>query len=78
MNELATTSAEPALIMFEERPRECVVPGCGGAVVRRSLGVGQAAYRCTRCFRRYEAKRHAPDTRSRLRRMVDEFISWRE
>ncbi len=66
------------VIEVEERPVNCVIDGCGGAVVRHSLGGGQSVYRCLRCFRRYQAASALPETRSRLRRMVDEFVSWRE
>lgn len=66
------------VIEVEKRPVNCVVDGCGGAVVRHSLGSGQSVYRCLRCFRRYQATGAMPDERSRLRRMVDDFVSWRE
>lgn len=41
----------------DERPAVCLAAGCGGAVVRHSLGGGVAIVRCLRCFRRYEVRR---------------------
>lgn len=67
-----------SVIEVEQRPVNCVIDGCGGAVVRHSLGSGQSVHRCMRCFRRYQATGAMPDERSRLRRMVDEFVAWRE
>jgi hypothetical protein len=73
---------EPPVIVLDHRASTCVVAGCGGAVVRHSLGAGQAVHRCARCFRRYEmAPAHRIDQtaeRGRLRRMLDELVSWRE
>jgi hypothetical protein len=73
---------EPPVIVLDHRAAACVVPACGGAVVRHSLGAGQAVHRCARCFRRYEiAPAHRIDQiagRSRLRRLFDELVSWRE
>ncbi|HXK33613.1 MAG TPA: hypothetical protein VNM91_06350 [Dehalococcoidia bacterium] len=57
----------------------CVAPGCGGAVVRHSLGGGQSVRRCVRCFRRYQSRATAEvPPRGRLRRMLDEFVGWRD
>ena len=52
--------------------------GCGGEVVRHSLGCGMAVGRCTRCFARYElaAERDAP--RGRWSAFLHDMISWRE
>jgi hypothetical protein len=68
-----------AVVLVEERTATCTVEGCGGTVVRHSLGGGQSIDRCTRCFRRYEMRsRVAVGERSRLRRVVDEIINWRD
>jgi hypothetical protein len=67
-----------SVIELERRTLICVVRGCGGTVVRHSLGAGQAVDRCTRCFRRYEVTGTEPSLHTRLRRAFDEFISWRE
>ena len=68
-----------SVIELGQRTSVCVVRGCGGAVVRHSLGAGQAVDRCVRCFRRYDVTSAAPEPFStRLRRVVDDFISWRE
>ena len=73
---------ELPVIVLDHRAAACVVPGCGGAVVRHSLGAGQAVRRCVRCFRRYEMTPSESSgqigDRSRLRRMFDELVSWRE
>ena len=62
-----------------ERTSVCVVPDCGGAVVRHSLGGGVAVDRCTRCFRRYEVRASATEQpRGGLRRLLDEFVSWQD
>ena len=68
------------LIELESRTAVCIVPNCGGAVVRHSLGISQAVDRCVRCFRRYRVASGAEShgAQSRLRRFVDEFVSWRE
>jgi hypothetical protein len=66
-----------SIIEVEVRTTRCVVPDCGGAVVRHALGSGQSVDRCVRCFRRYQARDAAPG-RGRVRRMIDEFISWRD
>jgi hypothetical protein len=67
-----------SVIELEHRTHVCVVRGCGGTVVRHSLGGGQAVDRCTRCFRRYETTGEPESLQRRLRRAFDEFISWRE
>jgi hypothetical protein len=64
-----------------ERVSKCVAEGCGGVVVRHSLGGGQAVYRCARCFRRYQftpAASAGPEPQSRLRRFINDFVSWRD
>jgi hypothetical protein len=80
MSEPATLDTHRAIIEVEVRPSACVITNCGGAVVRHSLGGGQAVDRCVRCFRRYRLVPPAdPRTASsKLRRFVDEFVSWRE
>jgi hypothetical protein len=80
MSEPATLHPAAPVIEVEVRTNACIVPGCGGAVVRHSLGGGQAVDRCVRCFRRYRlapasAPEHEP---SKLRRFIDDFVSWRE
>ncbi len=70
-----------SVVELESRVAVCVVSGCGGAVVRHSLGGGQSVHRCMRCFRRYEVVGAAATRalgRSRLRQIIDEFVSWRE
>jgi hypothetical protein len=70
-----------ALIELDTRTAVCTVPECGGAVVRHSLGGAQSVDRCTRCFRRNRLRSAAGNDdaqRGRLRRMLDEFVSWRE
>jgi hypothetical protein len=68
------------IIEFDERPSRCAVLGCAGAVVRHSLGSGQSIDRCTRCFRRYQVRAHvsAPPEKSRFRRALDNFVTWRD
>jgi hypothetical protein len=69
------------VIELDARTPVCTVPGCGGMVVRHSLGGGQSIDRCTRCFRRYQTRGSLDAQiarRSRIRRMFDEFVSWRE
>ncbi len=66
------------VIEVEERPDVCLVPGCGGFVVRHSLGGGVASDRCTRCFRRYQLREGAAAPRGRLRRVFGESVSWKD
>jgi len=78
---MSSTIPQPdglSVIEVDERPDVCLVPGCGGLVVRHSLGGGVAVHRCIRCFRRYQRRDARADARSRLRRMLDEFVSWKE
>jgi hypothetical protein len=78
---MMVTPAAPgaSLIELEHRTRVCVVPRCGGAVFRHSLGAGQAVDRCVRCFRRYETVHAAAESPAgRLRRVLNEIVSWRE
>jgi hypothetical protein len=61
----------------------CVIPECGGPIVRHSLGSGQAVYRCVKCFRRYQSRPAAgevgtPHERGRWRRMLRDFAGWRD
>ena len=60
------------------RITECVE--CGGSVVRHSLGGGQSVDRCMRCFRRYRRRGDLAlaARKGRLRRMLDDFVTWRE
>lgn len=67
-----------SVIEVDERPDVCLVPGCGGLVVRHSLGGGVAVDRCTRCFRRYQLRSAHEGERGRLRRVLDEFVSWKD
>jgi len=81
MTQNATLYANKSLIELDERTAVCVVPGCGGAVVRHSIGISQAVDRCVRCFRRYRvssAAQAAQPSPSKLRRFLDDFVSWRE
>lgn len=60
----------------------CILDGCGGMVVRHSLGGAQAVYRCSRCFRRYQVRsgvaiEEAP-AQGRVRRFLSDFVSWRD
>lgn len=82
-------TAQPALhtqpgviIELPERSPRCVVDGCGGMVVRHSLGGGQAVDRCTRCFRRYRVTLRvvagADAPRGRFQRFLDDFKNWRD
>lgn len=60
----------------------CILDGCGGMVVRHSLGDAQAVYRCTRCFRRYQLRKgtavREASPPGRLRRFLSDFVSWRD
>ena len=79
MTDPATTQKDQAVLDVAERTSVCLVPGCGGAVVRHSLGGGVAVDRCTRCFRRYEARDSAAaQPRGGLRRLLEEFVSWQD
>jgi hypothetical protein len=81
MSNPAVHPESSSVVELESRATVCVVPGCGGAVVRHSLGGGQSVHRCMRCFRRYEvtgARVARAFGRSRLRQLIDEFVSWRE
>ena len=81
MSNPAVHPESSSVVELESRATVCVVSGCGGAVVRHSLGGGQSVHRCMRCFRRYEvtgARATRASGRSRLRQLIDEFVSWRE
>jgi hypothetical protein len=68
-----------SVIELDERTARCVVVGCGGTVVRHSLGAGMSVDRCTRCFRRYQVRRSVdPAMKSRLQRFVHDFKTWRD
>lgn len=57
----------------------CTRGGCGGELVRHSLGCGIAVDRCLRCFTHYDARRElVVQEPGRLRRFIDEIVSWRE
>ncbi len=75
MSDRTALSGDRPFIEVEARTAVCLVPDCGGAVVRHSLGGGQAVDRCARCFRRYRVASAAP---SKIRRWLDDFVSWRE
>ena len=78
MNETIPASNN-AVVFVEARTDSCAFEGCGGKVVRHSLGNGQSVDRCTRCFRRYEVRASSmTEPRSRLRRVVDEIVNWRD
>ena len=73
----------PNVIDVDARVAHCVREGCGGAVVRHSLGGGQSIYRCTRCFRRYQVRPSVavvPEQPQpgRFRRFLNDFVSWRD
>ena len=73
------THEDQSVVEVTERTSSCIVPGCGGAVVRHSLGGGVAVDRCTRCFRRYEVRASVmAQPRGGLRRLLDEFVSWQD
>jgi hypothetical protein len=57
----------------------CTADGCGGIVVRHSIGCGMAVRRCERCFARYEyvSPAGAP-RRPALQRLLHELASWRD
>jgi len=68
-----------SVVEVDARVSACIVEGCGGAVVRHSLGGGQSIDRCTRCFRRYQLKpgvqSHGPGA---FRRFLNDFVTWRD
>jgi hypothetical protein len=55
----------------------CTKPGCGGTLVRRSLGCGISTYRCLDCIRR-ESRRASEKRTSALGRFARDFVSWRD
>jgi hypothetical protein len=70
------------IIEVDANVSRCILEGCGGMVVRHSLGGAPAVYRCSRCFRRYPVRSdiaiedaHPP---GRLRRLLNDFTSWRD
>ena len=70
-----------ATIELDFRTAICAIPDCGGKVVRHSLGGGLSVDRCMRCFRRYQTRTNATESErpaGRLRRMLDEFVGWRD
>jgi hypothetical protein len=57
----------------------CTARGCGGEIVRHSLGCGMAVGRCPRCFASYElSAAETRQSRSGFRRFLHEIVSWRE
>ncbi len=65
------------VLEVDVQPAVCLVPGCGGAVVRHSLGGIVSIHRCTRCFRRYQlSPAAAAASAGRFRPMPDEFATW--
>jgi len=61
----------------------CTSHGCGGDILRHSLGCGMAVARCTRCFARYELSslttaRREETGPSGIRRLLHEIVTWRE
>jgi hypothetical protein len=57
----------------------CTAEGCGGIVMRHSIGCGMAVRRCERCFARYEyASPAGEQRRPALRRLLHELASWRD
>ena len=61
----------------------CSEPGCGGRLVRHSLGCGISTYRCLDCIRRASAARAAADparspARSTFSKLLHEFATWQE
>lgn len=57
MNNPAPPRDTSQVTQVDARPAVCLAAGCGGTVVRHSLGGGVAVARCTRCFKRYELRR---------------------
>ena len=68
-----------SVVEVDARVSACIVEGCGGAVVRHSLGGGQSIDRCTRCFRRYQLKSGPqPHHPGAFRRFLNDFVTWRD
>ena len=66
-------SAPPSQIV------RCTADGCGGIVLRHSIGCGMAVRRCERCFARYElASPNRAPRRPALQRLLRDFASWRD
>jgi hypothetical protein len=80
-------SSQPGRATAMKESVICVREGCGGVVVRHSLGCGQAVSRCMRCFTKYDPvvggqRTFAPVSAPTLSRRVvgawREFLSWRD
>jgi len=69
-----------SVIEVDARVATCIAAGCGGIVVRHSLGGGQSVDRCTRCFRRYQVRAHGAAVRQpgAFRRFLNDFVTWRD
>jgi hypothetical protein len=78
MNQPVLDPDGTSVIEVQSRIQTCIAPGCSGMVVRHALGGGQSVDRCTRCFRRYQVSLAIGHEKSRLRRMLDEFVSWQD
>ncbi len=79
-----STSFHPHPSQLASRTR-CTTEGCGGEILRHSLGCGMATGRCTRCFTRYNlADTTTPvsgataSSRRPLQRLLHDFITWQE
>ena len=68
----------PVVTYAPVHQQRCQSDGCDGYMVRHSLGCGQSVYRCSRCFRRSEAAVTIVAEPGRFRRLIDEFVTWRE
>ncbi len=67
-----------SIVEVDARVTRCVVDGCGGTVVRHSLGGGQSIDRCTRCFRRYQLRSGELTRPGAFRRFLNDFVTWRD
>jgi hypothetical protein len=71
-----------SVIEIDALVAHCIVESCSGEIVRHSLGGAQSTLRCTRCFRRYQLRpaelKSQPPGRGAFRRLVDDFIAWRD
>ncbi|MBI5288425.1 MAG: hypothetical protein HY873_05590 [Chloroflexi bacterium] len=76
----AFQSDHESVLEVDVRVTTCIAAGCGGMVVRHSLGGGQSVDRCTRCFRRYQVRATVAEGRrpGAFRRFIDDFVAWRD
>lgn len=81
MNTVLLDPTASAVVEVDALDGQCTSVGCGGSIVRHSLGAAQSVHRCTRCFRRYQLRQAttSSDTRrSPFRRFLSDFVSWRD